>query len=419
MPKEHEYHANKRPDRTYIGCRFFDAGGADPLRIISKVVDSPDIHEFATIDGERIIVLKSGRRQEILAVFYEDTRKIKRITIQSFDTDNGEPIKHSFTFRKAEAEQFDKVLQAIRFIDLEDDEKHRLDDEILDARSATPTELRRLMADNLDIVRHIVRHDIKTDEVIALGYRKEQLSVFESLMNDELFFAEKKNEWGKTRDEDVWQHFFETNTWIFGHGLDYVFRTSLDNRHLEQITSGYSVSGAGKRVDALMKSRGVLSVLCFVEIKVHKTQLVGRNPRSECWAISNDLADAVAQIQKTVNKAVNDIREKLEITDTSGFPTGESAYLCQPKSYLIIGKLDEFIGQEGVNQEQFTSFELFRRQCTNPEIITFDELLERARFIVHHNESENSSDDNGDNEPPLEQQWPSEQSLPPSDEISF
>ena len=39
-----------------------------------------------------------------------------------------------------------------------------------------------------------------------------------------------------------------------------------------------------------------------------------------------------------------------------------------------------------MNQEQFRSFELFRRNTFSPEIITFDELYERAKFIVHQHE---------------------------------
>ena len=31
------------------------------------------------------------------------------------------------------------------------------------------------------------------------------------------------------------------------------------------------------------------------------------------------------------------------------------------------------------------SFELFRKGTISPEIITFDELYERARYIVNHN----------------------------------
>jgi hypothetical protein len=358
------------------------ASGSSP-----RYFDSDARDEFAVIDGELVIARKPGYRQEILAIFYEDDRKIKRLTIQRFETATGEPVKHSFTFRGDEIEQFDKALQALRIIDLELDESHRLDDELLDARFATPTELRRFMVEHSDIAQEIVRHDIKTHEVIALGYRKEQLRIFEQLLSDAVFFEQTKKSWSKSRDEDVWQYFFETNTWIFGHGLDYVFRTSLDERRLEQVTSGASVSGRGKRVDALLKSRGAVSILCFVEIKIHTTELVSRNARSECWSISTHLADAIAQVQKTVSKAVTDIKEKLEVTGSDGAPTGELAFLCQPKSYLVIGSLEEFVGEHGINQEQFTSFELFRRQCSAPKILTFDELLERARFIVHHDET--------------------------------
>jgi hypothetical protein len=39
-----------------------------------------------------------------------------------------------------------------------------------------------------------------------------------------------------------------------------------------------------------------------------------------------------------------------------------------------------------VNQERFASFELFRRQLTSPDVVTFDELLERARMTVEARE---------------------------------
>jgi hypothetical protein len=37
-----------------------------------------------------------------------------------------------------------------------------------------------------------------------------------------------------------------------------------------------------------------------------------------------------------------------------------------------------------VNESKFQLFELFRRNAHHPEILAFDELLERARFIVDH-----------------------------------
>lgn len=51
-----------------------------------------------------------------------------------------------------------------------------------------------------------------------------------------------------------------------------------------------------------------------------------------------------------------------------------------PKSYLIIGSLNELKN----HPEKISSFELYRKSITSPEIITYDELFERARFIIEH-----------------------------------
>jgi hypothetical protein len=54
----------------------------------------------------------------------------------------------------------------------------------------------------------------------------------------------------------------------------------------------------------------------------------------------------------------------------------------RPRSVVVAGSLSQFQTGHGVNEPRFTSFELFRRQLIAPEIVTFDELYERARFIV-------------------------------------
>lgn len=376
----YKYHIAKHPDRTYVTRPFFQDGRQ--VRMLSKVSDVPEIHEFAIIDGELTVVIKNEQRYELLAVFYEDSRKIKHITLQQFDVIDGEPQKQSVTFRKSEADRFTKALRAISFVDLETADSQRLDDEIFDARGLRDSELARLMAERPNVVEQIVRNDVTMGEIAAIAHRKAQLDVFEKLVEDEEFFAEKKREWNKGRDEDVWQAYFEQNKWILGHGLDYIFRTSLDDQRLEQITSGAQVGQAGKRPDALMKTRGAISALCFVELKTHRTPLIGKSKRTACWPISKDLSDAIAQIQKTVYEALDKIGKRLRIRDQQGFPTEENPFLCQPKAYVLIGNLKEFVGEHGANEDQFTSFELFRRQCQSPEIVTFDELLERARFIV-------------------------------------
>jgi hypothetical protein len=149
------------------------------------------------------------------------------------------------------------------------------------------------------------------------------------------------------------------------------------------MVAGSSIEGAGKRVDALLKTRGRISSLCFAEIKTHATDLLeARSYRPEVWAPSIHLTRAIAQVQKTVYLAEDEIGRRLNSRDRDGNPTGENAFLIRPRSVVVIGNLSEFITEQGVNEPKYASFELFRRQLTSPEIITFDELCERARFIV-------------------------------------
>lgn len=223
--------------------------------------------------------------------------------------------------------------------------------------------------------------------MVAVGYRKRQLQVFQKLLEDPDYFEEVKVK-KQCKDEAVWQKFFEKNPWIFGYGLSYIHLSSLDDKKLEQVVHGHTVSEHGKRVDALLRTRGVISSLCFAEIKTHKTALLQKVPyRSGCWAPSDELAGGVSQVQGTVALATDSIRSKLSVTDDVGNPTGEEAFNYSPKSFMVIGSLQEFVSDKGVNQERYRSFELFRRNTSSPEIITFDELYERARFIVEQHET--------------------------------
>ena len=95
----------------------------------------------------------------------------------------------------------------------------------------------------------------------------------------------------------------------------------------------------------------------------------------------------MSQVQGTVAAATDTIRGKLAFKDDIGDLTGEEAFNYQPKAYLVVGSLAAFVGEHGVNQEQYRSFELFRRNTVTPEILTYDELYERAKFIVYANES--------------------------------
>ena len=55
-----------------------------------------------------------------------------------------------------------------------------------------------------------------------------------------------------------------------------------------------------------------------------------------------------------------------------------------PKSILIVGSNSQFSGTHKESAIKLRTFELFRRDSRNVEILTYDELYERAKFVVGH-----------------------------------
>lgn len=392
MPDEIEFFANRRPDKTYLSKSFPDAWeDGRKMRFLWKVFDPPELHCFAELKREWVLSVTHGERYEIKALFYEDSREIRSVTIQRFTIKSGKPHKSSFTFDGDQVAKILDVLRAVRYFDLSQEEKQRIDDQSLDELLVSADQKRRFLRQNPQLVVDLLNNELTQADLVALAYRKRQLEEFEKLLYDSDFFTARQEQRQKRGKEAVWQEFFEQNPWIFGYGLNYIFTTGLDDKKLEQVTSGYSVNHAGKRTDALLRTRGLISSLCFVEIKTHETNLLEDSPepyRSDCWRVSSALMGSVAQIQKTVQKAMEDIRSRLDMHTRVGDPTGEVAFLYQPKSFVLVGSLGEFVTDRGINESRFGSFQLFRRNLVNPEIVTFDEMFERAKHIVKTSEAE-------------------------------
>jgi len=400
MTDEYEYHQNKRSDKVYISKAFEGSVlvdrvyGPQTLRIMSKVFDSDEGIEFAKVKKEIVIRRTPGGRQELKVCFFEDSRQIHSITFQKFTVNSGAPHKCSFTFTGDEIGRLFDVLEFVKYVELESGDKQRVDESVVNSwRLISEQERLAFLRGRvpLELIKEIVDNDITLLDVLTIAQRKQQLQIFEQLLKDENYFQETQKEWGVRGPEAVWQTFFEKNPWIFGYGLRYVFTTGLDNGKLEQVTTGYTFNQSGKRVDALLKTQGYVNALCFVEIKTHKAPLLASTPyRAESWSISTELAGSIAQIQKTVKKAEQELRSRIDILGEQGDPTGEIVFAYTPKSFVVIGSLDQFSTATGINEQRYGSFEIFRRSLGNPEIITFDELYERARFIVA--QSEESAD---------------------------
>ena len=214
MTEEHEYFYNKLPDRIYVSRAFTPYLSDDDrkLRFISRVDDESESHEFVKKKEEIVLYVTPKKRQEVKAIFYEDTREVKYLTIQRFTRRTGKPHKKThFTFSGKSIDKLYSLLRVIKNLPLENEEKVRLDDELLDELNISAEEKKRFLLNNIDLVLEIAENEITKSDVVALAYRKEQLELFERLLHDNEFFEATKNEWGKRGKEPVWQQFFENN----------------------------------------------------------------------------------------------------------------------------------------------------------------------------------------------------------------
>jgi hypothetical protein len=180
-------------------------------------------------------------------------------------------------------------------------------------------------------------------------------------------------------NEADWQRFFEQNTWIFGYGLSYRFLSTVQN---QPHYGGMNVSGKGdQRGDFLMTSEAAKRFTVLVEIKKPTAPLTdSKTYRNDAWRISIELAGAVAQIQ--TNCRMWEIEGANSPANFEGL-NEKSIYTTQPKGFVIIGLTSDL-----KDRHQRNSFEIFRRNLINPEVITFDELLERAQHLLLNEETQ-------------------------------
>jgi hypothetical protein len=231
-----------------------------------------------------------------------------------------------------------------------------------------------------DFLAEILRSAVDAPDIVALAHRREVLLKFETLLADDDFFETEKTRIGGSR-ERVWQVFLEENPWIIGSTLAPQFLHSFSKDRLEQTVVGSSIAGPGKRPDAVLRTAGAISAVVLAEIKHHRTALLATEYRSGCWRVSDEVAGGVAQCQGTVDEAQVALGKTIEIKDEDGYDAGQ-AFICRPRSLLVVGSLEEFTKDGNVHRSKFESFERFRRGLRDPEILTFDELFERARLTL-------------------------------------
>lgn len=180
-------------------------------------------------------------------------------------------------------------------------------------------------------------------------------------------------------EEAIWHHFFKSNEWIIGLNVDIKFIRDLIS---EQRVGNPNSKGIGSpKVDLL----GISYFTTLIELKTSNTKIFNskktNKSRANTWDFSNDFIEAYSQ---TLSQRTELSEDKNLINNDGKIIDSKKHRILDPKGVLIIGNRNvEFPHNRKTENEIKTDcFERIRRDIRNIEIITYDELFERAFHIV-------------------------------------
>lgn len=365
------------PDTIYVSkvTEFENSitGHKTSKRSIRKVFGEQESCEIVRVKGEFILRCSPSGRDQIKVVVHDNDNGRIGFVIEKFRGDTGNPIKDtSFSFYDNEFHELLEFLNLVRFIDLSDKSNFKLslsdlrgkvlvsrsDKDLIDAFANLKGDER------INLLEQIRDRKLTKQDLDILSGRKDGLELF----HKKLFID---RDW----DEPQWQKFFEENTWIFGYGLDYRFLSILQR---EASVSDSDLDGSNTAITDFLLGSTDFTVL--VEVKRPDTPLFdGGKNRSKSWRISAKVFDAVSQI--LAQKVAWEIKSVGKNYDRQGNEIHQST--SDPKSILIIGSASQFHDNPRDKEIKQKTFELFRRDSRGVEMLTYDELYERAFYIVN------------------------------------
>lgn len=176
--------------------------------------------------------------------------------------------------------------------------------------------------------------------------------------------------WNSNRenaDEDFWQKLFKDNYWCISN----LFTEPVIFFEEKAFVGGKGIENrGGKLVDFLYKNR-ITNYVSLVEIKTPKSKLIGSEYRNGIYGMSNELSSAINQLLSYKDKIQKDYYRLLA--------ESESTFeVINPKCVLICGNIKGSLKSE----QQKSSFELFRKNLKDVEIITYDELFNKIEIFL-------------------------------------
>lgn len=215
--------------------------------------------------------------------------------------------------------------------------------------------------------------------------RKKNLRAFLYLLKNTKNLRDKYREKFKIApgEENIWHHFLKNNDWIIGLNTDLKFISDLLDE--QKIGNANSKGSESPVVDLL----GISEFTTLIELKHSSTDIfkkIKSKARANTWDFTSDFIEAISQCLGQKEEIEKAYQTKVFLKEDKKRLEKDKIESIDPKSVLIIGnKKREFPINDMDNENilKNNTLERFRRNNRNIDIISFDELFERAYHIVY------------------------------------
>ncbi|WP_337043673.1 Shedu immune nuclease family protein [Emticicia sp. 17c] len=197
----------------------------------------------------------------------------------------------------------------------------------------------------------------KTKEIVDTKYIQETLKKYKELM------ALKTD--GESLEKQ-WQEFLRNNSWIFSS----IFAQPVILFKREAYVGGKTIDNQNGKFNDFLIKNSLSNNVSFVELKTHKTKLLENTPYrgEDVYSATKELTGCIVQV---LNQRDNFQKEFYghKVKSKENFETFNS------KCVVLIGS------NKDLDDSQKYSFELFRSNCKDVEILTFDELQRKIESL--------------------------------------
>lgn len=213
---------------------------------------------------------------------------------------------------------------------------------------------------------------VKQTNPITLAKLKSDIE----LVSLERLISSYENLLSKRTNEDTWQKLFNENPFILSLAFGYPAIKISDQASV----GGKRLAGDGEKITDYLIKNGITNNLALIEIKKPSSSLLNKKAyRGAVYCASSELTGSVTQVLDQcyqLEQNIATIKNNNRIYDIESY-----AVHC----ILVIGTMPN-------DEDQKKSFEIYRRNSKDVQIITFDELLLKLKqlhdFLRHADESE-------------------------------